>query len=220
MSQTSLLVFGVGYVVIFGGLTACLASAKNRDGCSWFVLGALIGPLALIAVGLAPATQRPTQPSYTRAAPAVAGLLPGTKVCPECAEEVKWAARVCRFCRHEFGPPGAVYQSDAATPNEDSQRPPGSSHALSVLRYRGDWRVLAADVDALSAGDDVVVLVDDERLRVLKADTVAYEAPVAEVTASGSTTDTRLHLPDGQTILLDWWAGEDGHRLRSALRRM
>jgi hypothetical protein len=27
-----------------------------------------------------------------------------TKVCPDCAETVKRAARVCRFCRYEFGP--------------------------------------------------------------------------------------------------------------------
>jgi hypothetical protein len=25
-----------------------------------------------------------------------------TKVCPDCAEEVKAAARICRFCRHKF----------------------------------------------------------------------------------------------------------------------
>jgi hypothetical protein len=194
MSQTSLLVFAVIYVVIFGGLTAWLASTKNRDGCSWFVLGALIGPLALIAVGLAPATQKPTQPSQTRVAPPVAGRQPGTKVCPQCAEEVKSAALVCRFCRYEF--------------------------ATSVIRYSGDWRVLASDLDALAAGDDVSVVVDDETLQVLIAGTVAYETPVAEVSGSGSTTDIRLRLPDGKTILLDWWAGEDGHRLRSALLRM
>ena len=194
MSQTSLLVFGVAYVVIFGGLTAWLASTKNRDRCSWFVLGALIGPLALLAVGLAPAPQKPTQTFKTRPAPPVAGRQPGTKVCPQCAEEVKSAALVCRFCRYEF--------------------------ATSVLRYTGDWRVLASDLDALSAGDDVSVVVDDETLQILKAGTVAYEASVAEVTASGSTTDIRLRLPDGNTILLDWWAGEDGHRLRSALLRL
>lgn len=28
---------------------------------------------------------------------------PATKVCPECAEDVKAAARVCRFCNHSFG---------------------------------------------------------------------------------------------------------------------
>jgi Uncharacterised protein family UPF0547 len=114
-----------------------------------------------------------------------------TKVCPQCAEEVKSAAVMCRFCRYEF--------------------------ATSVVRYRGDWRVLASEVDALSVGDDVSVVVDDERLHVLKAGNVSYEASVAEVTASGSTTETRLHLHAGKTILLDWWAGDDGHLLRSAV---
>ena len=33
-------------------------------------------------------------------------LLPkDTKICPDCAEEVKAAARICRFCRHDFDPP-------------------------------------------------------------------------------------------------------------------
>lgn len=29
---------------------------------------------------------------------------PATKICPDCAEEVKAAARICRFCRYEFSP--------------------------------------------------------------------------------------------------------------------
>lgn len=28
----------------------------------------------------------------------------GMKLCPDCAEEVRADARICRFCRHEFEP--------------------------------------------------------------------------------------------------------------------
>jgi hypothetical protein len=41
--------------------------------------------------------------------PVVPGSVPGTKACPRCAEDVKLAAQVCRFCGHEFG--GASGQS-------------------------------------------------------------------------------------------------------------
>lgn len=29
---------------------------------------------------------------------------PSMKTCPDCAEEVRAEARICRFCRHEFAP--------------------------------------------------------------------------------------------------------------------
>jgi hypothetical protein len=38
----------------------------------------------------------------------VARLVAGSKVCPDCAETVLAAARICRFCRHEFPEPPVV----------------------------------------------------------------------------------------------------------------
>ena len=37
-----------------------------------------------------------------------------TKVCPDCAESILEAARLCRFCRHEFWPEGAPPPTSAA----------------------------------------------------------------------------------------------------------
>jgi hypothetical protein len=40
----------------------------------------------------------------------------GTKACPECAERVQGAARVCRFCGHRFdGAPAPVIPGEAST---------------------------------------------------------------------------------------------------------
>jgi hypothetical protein len=33
---------------------------------------------------------------------------PALKICPDCAESVQQAARICRFCGHEFAPPAAT----------------------------------------------------------------------------------------------------------------
>jgi hypothetical protein len=45
----------------------------------------------------------------------VPGSIPGTKVCPRCAEEIKLAAAVCRFCGYEFdGSPSSVGASKEA----------------------------------------------------------------------------------------------------------
>lgn len=92
-----------------------------------------------------------------------------------------------------------------------------SAQSNSRPQYRGDWRVLATELVGLVAGDDVTVLVDHGTLRIMMADTVAHEVPITEVAWSGSTSEVRLDLPDRQTVLLDWWDGDDGHHLRSAL---
>lgn len=57
-------------------------------------------------------------PRSASKAPDSASELP-TKVCPDCAETILEAARICRFCRHEFWPEGAP--PPASAPIEDPE---------------------------------------------------------------------------------------------------
>lgn len=77
--------------LIFAIVVGVIASSKRRSGFGWFLLAVLISPLiAVIAVAAMPPVEppKPEEP---------------TKACPRCAETVKMAAAVCRYCGHEFG---------------------------------------------------------------------------------------------------------------------
>lgn len=72
--------FAILMVIVAAGV---LAPARRRDPLAWGVVTFLFWPAVLIL-----------------------WLLPGTpgemKPCPRCAEDVKTAALVCRYCGHEF----------------------------------------------------------------------------------------------------------------------
>ena len=69
-------------------------SQKGRSYASAFLLGILLGPIALI---LAAVTAKDEEGLERRA------LRSGKmRKCPQCAELVKYGARVCRYCGHEF----------------------------------------------------------------------------------------------------------------------
>jgi hypothetical protein len=48
--------------LICGIGAAAIASSKGRSGCGWFVIGVLIGPLALLIVGFMASVQAPPAP--------------------------------------------------------------------------------------------------------------------------------------------------------------
>jgi len=75
------LVYGFGFSLICDSI----ATYRGNPSGQWMILGFLFGPLALLAL-LGDDSVNPKI----------------AKRCPECLSRVKVAAKVCRFCRHEF----------------------------------------------------------------------------------------------------------------------
>ncbi len=97
----------------FAFLCGIIAPSRGRSGPAWFALGLLFSIFALVALlalprhDMAP-KMTDAEAFFARKAEREGTTLDGTplhKTCPRCAEEVKYAAVVCRFCGHEFGEP-------------------------------------------------------------------------------------------------------------------
>ncbi|WP_164897686.1 zinc ribbon domain-containing protein [Mesorhizobium sp. M6A.T.Cr.TU.017.01.1.1] len=77
---------------------------RGRRGTPWFLLSLIISPLLAGLLLLASKDKRPAAVAVTITTSeerVVNGPI-YEKKCPECAEQVKVDAKICRFCRHEF----------------------------------------------------------------------------------------------------------------------
>ena len=83
----------VVFWLIMGGVVAVVANSKGFDTVGWLIYGVLIWPIALAHVIVKPAVAART------ASPAAASVpSEPTRACPDCAETIKAAAVVCRYC--------------------------------------------------------------------------------------------------------------------------
>lgn len=80
---------GLGFIVVLwilqGALAGWLANERGRDFFPWLITGVIFGPLAVIAVGLAPV-----------------GTTGVFKACVECQMGVPADATRCPYCRTDL----------------------------------------------------------------------------------------------------------------------
>jgi hypothetical protein len=88
--------------VVFAVVSAYIAARKGYNALRWAVLGAFLGPIAVVGILFLPSVRV------------------ATKVCPDCAETVKAEAAKCRFCGYRFDQPASPASPTRSPHREES----------------------------------------------------------------------------------------------------
>lgn len=89
------------WFLVWGFICGVVAGNRGRSATAWFFLGFFFSFIAFIILVSIPVINRRS------------GIVPTVdndqvKVCPYCAETIKAAAVVCRFCGRDVPPPAAT----------------------------------------------------------------------------------------------------------------
>jgi hypothetical protein len=128
-----------------------------------------------------PGPSDPVERASVVGASASVGPAQPTKVCPDCAETVLGAAKICRFCRHDFSLDPLPQAPAPATPPR-TERPVAFTVAGGKLVMPpGDWRETTPTAGSYRAGPSVA-------------------APTGLRDARGTMVALK---PDGDAVVLD-----------------
>ena len=92
--------------LFFAAMCGLIAERRGQSRIVWFVTGWILGPFALLAALFMPRA-----------------VVIETKTCPRCAEPVRAAAKVCRYCEHAFGEVVRFRQVDSLSDSGLQRRP-------------------------------------------------------------------------------------------------
>ena len=84
-----------------GVATALIAGLKNRSSFQWLLIGLIGGMIALVVIA---AMEKLPSTVVVRGQASEGSPATDTRACPHCAETIRAAAKVCRFCQRDVEP--------------------------------------------------------------------------------------------------------------------
>jgi hypothetical protein len=124
------------FSIAVGILCAVIAPSRGRSAVNWLLLGVLFSVFALVALLALPGLT--DRPAGNREG---SGPDADTMACPRCAETIKRAASMCRFCQLDLSSatPAAVTPEEApakATLGPDDPLPTADDLVREALARR------------------------------------------------------------------------------------